>query len=118
MPKSFQLQLIKAKVAPADQPWGEGIVADGGIKPFIVERSWSGPAGHYSEHWTIRKDGEVVVDGPRQVIFVRGMQTVRTFQDVVHPPRTMGPGSHELVFTVEGRFMGSVPIVVQQGAVA
>lgn len=88
------------------------------LQPFILERSWSGPAGHYSEHWMIRKDGEIIVDGPRQVIFVRGMQTVRTFQDVVHPPLKMGAGTYELVFTVEGRFMSAVPIVVKQGAVA
>lgn len=119
MPKSVELKLIKAKVAPADQPWGDGIVADtGGIRPFIVERSWSGPAGHYAEHWTMRRDGQVVVDGPRQVIFVRGMQSVRTFQDVVEAPSGMGAGSYELVFTVDGRFMGSVPIVVKQGAAA
>ena len=120
MPNQYRIELIKGRVAPADKTWEDGILVEGGsTRPFVVERSWSGPAGHYQEHWTLRRsDGTIVMDGSRRTIFVRGMQAVSTYSDAVQAPVQLEPGTYSLVFTVEGRFMGSKDIVVRQAAAA
>lgn len=111
MPEIY-LELTGAKVAPADRPYDQGIeLEDGRTKPFIVERSWIGPMGHYWEQWSIRgKDGEVVVQGDQRQIFVKGFQSIRTFSDRVDRPVALQPGKYDLVFHVENIFMGSVEI--------
>lgn len=120
MPKDYRIDLTKARVAPAHKTWEDGILAEpGGVAPFLVERTWSGPAGHYREHWTIRKaDGTIVVDGGSRTIFVRGMQATTLYVDPVVGAPGLEPGTYQLIFTVEGRFMGSRDIVVRQAAAA
>lgn len=112
MAPEVYLELVRAKVAPADRPYEKGLeVADGRARPFVVERSWLGPMGHYWEQWSIRREGgEVVLEGPRKEIFVKGFQSIRTFTDTVEAPLSLEPGKYELVFHVEGVLMASVDI--------
>lgn len=119
MPETY-LELTSAKVAPADRPYEQGIeVADGRSRPFVVERSWIGPMGHYREEWSIRQEGgEVLAKGGSREIFVRGFQSIRTFSDLVETPLTLKPGKYELVFHVDGVFMGSADIEAVPAAAA
>lgn len=110
------MDLIKARVASADRPWEDRIVvAEGRAKPFAVERSWSGPAGNYREQWSIRRGmKDVVYEATARSISVWGMQSVSDFTDRV-APISLEPGSYRLVFTIEGRFMGSVEAIAVAG---
>jgi hypothetical protein len=112
MPKDYVLELVGARVTPAQRPWEEGIpVAGGATSPFRVVRSWSGPAGHYIEQWSIRRGmREVVYQHPEREIEVKGMQSVSQHEDLVTQSVTLEPGEYLLVFVVEGLFMGSVEI--------
>ncbi|MGH2707505.1 MAG: hypothetical protein ACRDJK_04350, partial [Actinomycetota bacterium] len=113
MAHDYFLQLMKARVAPADRPWEQGIdLADGNTRPFVVERSWSGPAGTYIEEWSIRRDGKVLYRRPSGYIRIRGMQSVSTYSEWIENPIALDPGAHELVFVVEGYLMGSAGIEV------
>ena len=112
MPQDYALELISARVAPATKPWEDGIpVKAGTSSPFRVVRSWSGPAGHYIEQWSIRRGfRDVIYEHPAKEIEVRGMQSVTQLEDVVDSPVTLEPGDYLLVFVVEGLFMGSAEI--------
>lgn len=115
MPKDYFLELVRATVSPADRPWEIGIpVVDGRTQPFRVTRLWSGPAGHYTEAWSIRKGfHEVLYEHPLKDIHVRGMQSVTEIVDRVEQPPALEEGTYLLVFVVEGLFMGSVDIEVR-----
>jgi hypothetical protein len=115
MPQSYYLDLVSAKACPADRPYDNGIVTIGGkAKPFLVVRSWSGPSGVYNEQWSLRRGGKDVIHrGPMRQLSVRGMQSVTERTDRVSESITLEPGTYQLVFVVEGRFMGSVPIDVR-----
>jgi hypothetical protein len=108
------LELVSAKVAPADRPYDKGIeVAGGRTKPFLLERSWIGPMGHYWEQWSLRRPGgEAIHKSEPAEIFVRGFQSIRTFTDRVDQPVPLEPGKYEVVFHVEGIYMGSTEIEV------
>lgn len=115
MPQNYYLDLVSAKVCPADRPYDEGIVTIGGkTKPFLVVRSWSGPSGNYNEHWSLRRGGRHIIhQGPTHQMSVRGMQSVTELTDRVGDAIDLEPGTYQLVFVVEGRFMGSVDIDVR-----
>ncbi|MCA1840584.1 MAG: hypothetical protein ABR507_09215 [Actinomycetota bacterium] len=110
-----QIDLVSAKVNPADRPFDEEIATIGGkAKPFYVTRSWSGPSGHYNEQWSIRRGGrEIVFNGPMQQISVRGMQSATEWRDRFDGELAIEPGIYQLVFVVERHFMGSVDIQVK-----
>lgn len=109
MPQEYILDLIRARVVPADRPWDEGVVVDGGsTQSFIVERSWSGPAGHYTEQWSIRQGGSTILfESKPERRFVRGLQSITTYANQIDQPIALEPGTYQLVFVVEGRYMGS-----------
>lgn len=110
--EDFYLDLVKAKVSPAERPWEEGItLEDGRSRPFVVERGWSGPGGTYVEQWAILRDGRYVVHQSKpRYISVRGLQSVSTEVDRIDKPIAMEPGTYDLVFVVEGFRMGSAKI--------
>jgi hypothetical protein len=110
--EDIYLDLVRARVAPVEQPWEEGIaIEDGRTRPFIVERGWSGPAGTYIEQWSILREGRYVVHQSRpRYISVRGMQAVSQQVDRVERAIEMEPGTYDLVFIVEGFRMGVVQI--------
>jgi hypothetical protein len=113
------LDLTKVKVAPLDRPTEEGIVASGGkADPFTVERVWAGPAGYYTEQWSLRDGRRVIYSSPPKMIFVRGMQSISTYKDLVEDLVSVEPGTYQLVFVVEGRLMGAVNVEVRPADVA
>lgn len=120
MSQNVYLELVRAKVSPADNVYDQGIpVVDGQARPFLVERSWIGAMGHYWEKWSIRKkDGEVVLEGEPIQVFVRGFQSVRTFTDRVDKPFALEPGKYELVFHVDDILMGSAEIEAKSASTA
>ena len=120
MAEDALLELIEAHVAPAERPHDRGLtVAAGAAEPFVVERAWAGPAGYYWETWSIRRGGSDVVftSKPKQ-IFVKGIQSVRTFTDEVTQAVSIEPGKYNLVFIVENLFMGSVEIEAKEKSTA
>ncbi len=113
MAHDYFLQLMKARVAPVDRPWEQGIdLANGSTRPFVVERAWSGPAGTYIEEWSIRRDGKVLYRRPSDYIRVRGTQSVSAYSESVTDPIALESGAYDLVFVVEGYLMGSAGIEV------
>ncbi|MGI8426165.1 MAG: hypothetical protein ACR2FO_03785 [Actinomycetota bacterium] len=120
MSQDALLELVEAHVAPAERPWARGLpVAGGTALPFVIERSWAGPAGYYWEQWSIRRGGRdaIFTSEPKQ-IFIKGLQSVRTFTDRVEAPISIGPGTYNLVFIVGELFMGSVEIKVEENSTA
>lgn len=115
MAHDYYLELNWARVAPAERTFADGIVTqEGTTAPFLVERSWSGPAGHYNEQWFIRdSEGKAIFEGPTRVISVRGFQSESRFVDVVGNAITLVAGSYQLTFLVEGRHMGAADIEVK-----
>ncbi len=114
MLKDLLLQLVEAKVHRADRPFDSRVIVEGGTtRPFVLERGWSGPSGSYLETWSIRRgEGrEIVHESAARPIFVRGIQSVTRFSDLVSSPINLEPGTYDLVFVVEGRFMGSATII-------
>lgn len=116
MPQDYHLDLSRARVAPRERPYEDGIVLrEGRTTPFRVERAWSGPAGTYREQWSIRRGGaEILYRHPPQLISVTGMQATSDFSDLVDQPLDLEPGTYKLVFIVEGRFMGAIDIEVRE----
>lgn len=114
MPHDVFLELVSARVLKADRPWEEGIdTVDGKTLPFILERSWSGPAGNYIERWSIRRSmQEIIYQSDPQYIFVRGIQSITKHADRVDQPISLEPGAYRLVFVVDGYFMGAADIEV------
>jgi len=112
MPKDLLLELVEAKVHRADRPFDSRVIVEGGTtRPFVLERGWSGPSGSYLETWSIRKGGrEIIHQSASRPVFVRGIQSVTRYSDLVSKPITLEPGTYDLVFIVEGRFMGSATI--------
>jgi hypothetical protein len=110
--EDYYIDLVKARVAPVERPWEDGIaLEEGRSRPFLVERGWSGPGGTYIEQWTILKEGRYVVhQGRPKYISVRGMQSISKEVDRIERPIEMEPGEYDLVFVVEGFRMGSVKI--------
>jgi len=120
MSQDALLELVEAHVAPAERTYERGLQVVGGTaKPFLVERSWAGPAGYYWEQWSIRRGGRDVIftSEPKQ-IFVKGIQSLRVFTDRVDQAISIEPGKYNLVFIVGGLFMGSVEIEVSENSTA
>jgi hypothetical protein len=112
MQQEILLELVRAGVRPVDPPEESGILIDGGgTRPFVVERGWSGAAGYYNEQWSIRRGGRDVLyqSEPRQ-IFVRGIQSVTNYTDTVSDRLRIEAGNYELVFLIDGMFMGHVGV--------
>ena len=104
------LELVKARVASVDRWWEDGILLqDGYTLPFLVERGWSGPAGHYIEEWWIAAgNGPVLFHFGWHEIFVHGLQSVSRFVDRVDHRIPLEPGRYHLAFGIMGVFMGAV----------
>lgn len=108
------LELVVARVCPADDPLATGIVVDGGLsRPFVVERGWSGPAGHYLERFAIGRGAEVAFRSLPGQIFVRGPQTVTRYRDVVEEGVSLEEGAYELTFYADDVAVGSVAVQVR-----
>ncbi|MEO7803873.1 MAG: hypothetical protein ABIS18_05575 [Actinomycetota bacterium] len=117
--KDYYVELSGAKVAPVAAPYETGIITQAGAtRPFLVEREWSGPAGHYNEQWSIRQGNKVLHTCDVKLRFIKGFQSASRYVDVVDLPLEIAPGSYSLVFVVEGRFMGAADIEVRDSPTA
>ena len=102
--KGPQRKILTAAVRPAKAAHGtEGIAVRGGRSlPFIITREWSAPAGYYSEQWfLIKKDGEVMYEGPAETRLVWGLQSRTEFSDTVEEPVALEPGEYQIVFALD-----------------
>ena len=99
-----QRKILKASVRPVKAGHGaEGIaVRNERSLPFVVSREWSAPAGYYSEQWfLVRKDGEVMYEGPALTRLVWGLQSRTEFTDTVEEPVALEPGEYQIVFALD-----------------
>jgi hypothetical protein len=112
MPREILVELVRAGVRPEGRPEETGILVDGGgTRPFVVERGWSGAEGYYNEQWSIRRGGkQVLYQAEPRLIFVRGVQSVTSYTDTVDIRIRLEPGDYQLVFLIEGMFMGHIDI--------
>jgi hypothetical protein len=112
MPRDILVELVRAGVRPVARSEETGILIEGGrTRPFVVERGWSGPEGHYNEEWSIRKGGrEVLYQTEPRLIFIRGVQSVTSYTDTVEERIRLDPGDYQLVFLIEGMYMGHIDI--------
>lgn len=106
------LELVRAGIRPEGSPGESAIVlSEGGTRPFTVERGWSGVAGYYNEQWSLRRGGsEVLYTSPARQIFVRGLQSVTSYTDTIDDRIRMDPGEYNLVFLIEGLYLGHVDV--------
>ncbi len=112
MPREIFVELVRAGVRPEGRPEQSGIlVAEGRTRPFVVERGWSGAEGYYNEQWSIRRDGrQVFYQSEPRLIFVRGVQSVTSYTDTIDERIRLETGDYQLVFLIEGMYMGHLDI--------
>ena len=109
--REIMVELVRAGVRPVGRDELGIVVEGGGTRPFIVERGWSGVEGHYNEEWSIRKGGKTVLyRADPKLIFIRGVQSVTSYIDTVEERIRLEPGDYQLVFLIEGFYMGHVDI--------
>lgn len=108
------LELIKVRVTPEDNQAEEGILLEGSMSlPFTLQRSWSGNAGYYFEQITIRTGDRQVYAGLPKQIFVRGLQSITSYEDLISDRIPLEPGNCQLVFVIDDVPMEAVDIPVK-----
>lgn len=112
MAEEIAVELVGARVFRVDRPWEDGIaLKEQRTLPFVVERSWAGPAGYYVEQWSLRRGmKQIVHQSPARYVRVRGIQSVTTEIDRVSEPIELEPGIYTLVLVLNGVFLGSVEV--------
>ncbi|MGQ0679465.1 MAG: hypothetical protein ACT4OM_07400 [Actinomycetota bacterium] len=115
MLQEIVLELVRAGVAPEGRPGESGVlVSEGGTRPFVVTRGWSGVAGYYNEQWSLRRGGrQILYSSPARQIFVRGLQSVTSYSDAVAGRVRLDPGEYNLVFTMDGLYLGHVDLIAR-----
>ena len=102
----LQRKVVSSSVKPARISDGESGIAlkNGRTLPFVVERSWSAPAGHYDEAWYLVDPAtrEVLYQGSSGEVRVWGLQSWTPFSDTVTEPIALAPGNYLLVFALGG----------------
>jgi len=95
-----------------------GRAGRGRVAPFVVERSYTGAGGWYTESMALlAANGDVAWRGPSKAITLRGSNKIDTFTEEVHGVTVAGDDDHELVFLLsDGRAgadeVGRVPLAV------
>jgi hypothetical protein len=96
-----QRKVIAHDIRPLKPSQGEsGIpLSRGRTLPFVVERQWSAPAGHYNERFFIvdPRTREVLYESPGTIIRLMGLQAPTALRSVVEEPVPLMPGKY-LVF--------------------
>jgi hypothetical protein len=120
----LQRKVVFSEVRPARVSDGtSGIVLkEGRTLPFVVSRSWSAPAGHYTEAWYLvhPETREVLFESSSEEVKVWGLQSWTEFTDTVSEPIRLAPGSYLIVFALGGLKGGelTVPAVAAVGSAA
>ena len=111
-----QRKVIEQSVRPARAAHGgAGIPVRGGkTLPFIVDRVWSAPAGHYPETFYIidPKSREVYYEGPVGEPLMLGLQARTELSTTVRERIELAPGSYAVVFALEATSGGEFPVEV------
>lgn len=83
-------------------------------RPFVVDRVYRAPAGHYDESFAILgPDGDVVYQHEYARIVLRGEMFEDRFRDVVHEaPVLSSAEEHTLVFLVSDAEIGRIPVFI------
>jgi hypothetical protein len=95
-----------------------GRAGKGRVAPFVVERSYTGAGGWYTEALALlAPNGDLVWRGPSRPLTLRGSNKIDTFTDEVHGVAVDSAADHELVFLLSsGREpldeVGRVPLAV------
>jgi hypothetical protein len=104
--EGHQRKVVSAAVRPARVAHGsEGVaVRNGRTLPFVVERAWNAPAGHYREAWYVvhPETREVFYEGPERLVSIWGLQSWTELDDTGPAGVTLPPGKYLLVFALGG----------------
>ena len=112
-----QRKIFDAAVRPLRGGGSDGIVLRGGAtQPFRVARSWSAPAGSYSEAWYLVKPDtrEVFLEGPEREVQIWGLQGLTEVVDEVRAPVALDPGRYAIVFALGGVKGGEIEVEVTE----
>jgi hypothetical protein len=87
---------------------------NGRTLPFIVQREWSAPAGHYAETWYLvhPETREVYYEGPVSRARIVGLQSATELIDEVTEPIVLRPGTYQVVFALGGQLGGEIDVEV------
>jgi hypothetical protein len=114
-----QRKILTARAAPLKAAHGDSGIAlkDGRTLPFVVARTWSAPAGHYSEQWFLvhPETREVLYEGPARTAPILGLQAPTDLLDEVREPFPLEPGSYLVVFALGGIMGGQIEIEAAAG---
>lgn len=109
-----QRKIVMSAVRPRRVAHGDsGIpLRDGRTLPFVVERAWNAPAGHYTESWYLvhPETREILHEGPVREAVVRGLLTWTELADEVATPFELAPGTYLLVFALDGVMGGQAEV--------
>lgn len=110
----YDVNLIKSRVTPDDDPADSGILVEGSLSlPFTVERSWSGPSGYYMEQFQIRSGDTVLYQSAPLQTFVRGVQSLSSYRTHVGDRFSLEPGNCQLVFLLDDVAQDAVEVPVK-----
>lgn len=108
-----QRKVVRHRVRPARGRHADGITLDAGkTQPFIVERGWNAPAGHYREQFFLVDPAtrEILFEGPTREVRIWGLQSITDITDEVTVPIALAPGSYQIVFALGGIKGGEVTV--------
>ena len=110
----LQRKVVSSSVRPLRI--GDGVsgiaLKNGRTLPFVVSRSWSAPAGHYSEAWYLVDPAsrEVLFESSVEEVRVWGLQSWTEFSDTVTEAIPLAPGSYLIVFALGGQQGGETTV--------
>ena len=109
-----QKKILDVAVRPARLAHGDsGIpVEDGVTLPFVVERKWNAPAGHYPEQWFLIDPGtrEILYEGGERTVLIWGLASWTEVSDAVPAGFSLAPGGYRLVFALGGTIGGEFDV--------
>ena len=82
-----------------------------------MARTWSAPAGHYSEQWFLvhPETREVLFEGPAKTAPILGLQAPTDLLDEVWEPFTLDAGTYLIVFALGGTMGGQIEVEAASG---
>ena len=109
-----QKKVLEASVRPARVAHGAaGIpIQDGVALPFVVERKWNAPAGHYPEQWFLIDPAtrEILHEGPEEQVLIWGLASwpdVTTRSEGGFP---LAPGKYQIALALGGTLGAEVDV--------
>ena len=114
-----QRKILIARAAPLKAAHGDSGIAlkDGRTLPFVVARTWSAPAGHYSEQRFLvhPETREVLYEGPARTTQILGLQAPTDLLDEVREPFPLDAGTYLVVFALGGIMGGQIEVEAAAG---